>query len=163
MKKIITVVVSIGFILALTGCTGNKTSDLDNNKVKNEETNIIQSSKLPPKNLPVYPDAKRFGDVKSFTYAKNTYLEWYYETSANAEEIVDFFKKEFQNLGLEIMPYGTYIQGSQFSVTAWEPGVQDKTIAFVSNLESENLSDEIDGKTTERQYAIRINIDMWNN
>ena len=94
MKKLISIMLSFMLLFALTGCINNKTNTPLDSKTNSETTKKEDISKYqnyaPPANMPVYPEAVKFGEVEVSTYAGFTYLAWYYKSTASANEFLHF-------------------------------------------------------------------------
>ena len=114
----------------------------------------------PPANMPVYPEAVKFGEVEVSTYAGFTYLAWYYKSTASANELVEFYTKEFEKLGLYVEEFATYVYDAQFGLAA----SKDAAAYFMGSIsftDTEDLSNDVDPDTPNRHYKISINIDQW--
>ncbi len=146
-------------IFTLTACNSNNES-----QVAETTDNIEHGSYVPqkavPENLPIYPDATLSSD--SAFYGDDSWgnsWQWFYSTNASGNEIVEFFKTEFQNLGFEIDEEQTFANFEEFFVTTTE------SVIGVYWLSIDEFPTEVDVNpdTPGREYAIVVNLDEWNN
>lgn len=162
MKKTLTLLVALILILTLTGCGCKKeTTTGKTSKTKSELTKKYKNY-VPLKDLPVYPGAKRFGDVEADTYLDDIYLKWTYKTDASANEIYEYFKTTFESMGYNTSSWGTYIIEDKFGVVAINEKT-DKYLFQVSYSVTEELSEEITPDTPNRHYLIAVNIEQCEN
>lgn len=162
MKKTITLSVALilTLTLILTGCGAKK----DDAKSKASKTKTKITSKYknykPPKDVPVYPGAKKFGEIDEGVFEDDTFLKWTYKTDASANEIYEFFKTEFESMGYLVGGWGTYISYDKFGITA-EDEATNKYLIQVSYYPAEDLEGEITEDTKGREYLISVNIEEW--
>ena len=169
MKKLIFICCFI-LLFVLTACNSNNdpnepaNSNANSNSISDNESQVIETAdntehenyvpqKAVPGNLPIYPDAILRGDAAS--YGDNSW-QWFYSTTDSGNEIVEFFKTEFQNLGFEINGDQTFAYREEFFITTTDLVIQ------VYYLDSDNLPDEVNPDTPGRHYGIIVNLDEWN-
>ena len=96
MKKMLLAFLSIPLVFTLSACTAKTTPT---KAVENQY--VAEKAEL--KDLPVYPDARLVYDQESSWGGEDSsYWGWIYVTTAIANEILDFFEKEFSNLGYQM-------------------------------------------------------------
>ncbi len=134
---------------------GNANSDNGSQVAETEhEDHGYEPNKAVPENLPIYPDAILTYDVAS--YGDNSW-QWLYNTTASGNEIVEFFKTEFQNLGFEIDGDGTFAYREEFFIATTD------SVISVYWLSIDDLPDEdVNPDTSGRGYSIVVNLDQWN-
>ena len=165
MKKKIAIIMSIVLIFTLTGCGGNNKSNdsTKGNSNNDNENKVIEKENKPkhdfvpqkavPNNLPVYPDAILWSDTETWT-TEGTNWMWLYNTTASANEIIDFFTTELQNLGFEIDPKFTFANYEEFFV-------RDTTKTVEVGWMDDGIED-VNPDTSGRGYMIIVNLDKWN-
>ena len=162
MKKTYTLLVTLVLVLTLflTGCGAKK--EKNNKKTSKPKTKISSKYKnyTPPKDLPIYPGAKKFGDIEEATFEGDIFLKWTYKTDASAKEIYEFFRTELENMGYKVGGWGTYIADDKFGVTARDESTDIYHIQ-VSYVVTESLEGEATEDTKDREYFISVNIEEW--
>ncbi|HKK96349.1 MAG TPA: hypothetical protein VJ916_08570 [Anaerovoracaceae bacterium] len=170
MKKFVILFATFILIFALTACSsddGSNESDdsnVNNSSEMESETEAEDSSSevgddnyVPeiavPDGLPVYPDAILYNDLIS--YGDNSW-QWFYATTGSGNDIVEFFRTEFQNLGFAIDEEYTFAQREEFFATTAD------SVISVYWLDSDNLTDDVNEDTPERHYGIIVDLDGWN-
>lgn len=152
MKKMLLAFLSIPLIFTLSACKAETTpTKAVGNKYVAEKAEL--------KGLPVYPDARLVYDQESsWGDEDSSYWGWIYVTTASANEILDFFEKEFSNLGYKMTEKTTH--GSIFFIR------DEDNYIYIDNItwDKENtakLPDEVTPETPGREYRIQVNLDKW--
>lgn len=168
MKKLMAMLLSVVLIFTLAGCKDNEKTEgtTDDIKTSTKSTQTKVPSKYKnyaiPKNIAIYPGAKRYGDVGYAVYKDDVYLKWHYQTNANATEIYEFYKTEFTNMGFEVEGLGTYLADGTFAVMVWDPVKTDRILISISYVDTEELPEDVTSDTSGRNYFVNVNIDIWN-
>lgn len=162
MKKTITLSLALilTLTLILTGCGATKDETKNEKSPPKNKISSKYKNYKPPKDLPIYPGAKKFGDIDEGVFEDDTFLKWTYKTDASANEIYEFFKTEFEKMGYLVGGWGTYISYDKFGITA-EDEATGKYHIQVSYYPSEDLEGEVTEDTKSREYLISVNIEEW--
>ncbi len=160
MKRITTLFLALLLVLTLTSCkssdkpkeTPNNETDVvekeDNKTTKKEKPKEKKPERALPENLPVYPGSYITGD---FEEDQNAWT-WAFYAPASAKEIIEFFNDELSYLGLQL----------HASKTTMGPLVDVATIDYGFILGFIEESDRtVDEDTPEREYAIAVSFDEW--
>lgn len=167
MKKIMKLILVLFLAIILLACktetptdqTGKADNDVNKEvmqkeEVKDESQEEVYLPEHPiPKNLPVYPGAILVNDVATTSFHGDAKHLYFYETDANANEIVEFFVIELEKLGIEIdrENTGVFAGGIEFFV---------KTVPDVVSL-GDSAEEGVDENTKGRPYMIEILISEW--
>jgi hypothetical protein len=172
MKKLIFICCFI-LLFALTGCNSNNESNepSNGNSISGNESQVTETAdntgqgsyvpqKAVPKNLPIYPGAILGSDFAFFgpsDFGDNSW-QWNYIPNASGNEIVEFFRTEFENLGFEIDEDFTYALGEEFFVNT-----TDRIVAvYFLGGDDVPAGVEVTADTPGRHYGIVVDLDKWN-
>lgn len=156
MNKRLNLLLALFLVFSLVACgkntpndTNNKTDivEKDDNK-KAEKPKEKKPAKALPKNLPIYPDSYITDDFKE---GENAWT-WVFYAPASAKEIKEFFNDELSYLGLQLVA-SKAMMGPIFSILTLD---YHFGLAFVE--ESDRTVDE---NTTDREYAILLSHEEW--
>ena len=157
MKKALAIILSIMFVFTVTGCGSSNKENLKPKDVKDKY--IAKKTEL--KDLPKYPGSILVYDNQSLWGDENcAYWSWTYVTTGSANEIIDFFEKEFVNLGYSISEKST--PGSKFFMRVEESDFYINSSSW-DKENNKKLPDEVTPETPGREYEIIVNLDKWNN
>ncbi len=168
MKKIMNLALIIVLIISLSACSSNKSNEPTNgNGNTNNENQVTEPvdkaedesyvpDKAVPKDLPVYPNASLIGewDYPAPNFGENSW-QWDYKSNGSGNEIVEFFRKEFENLGLEVDEDFTGAGGEEFYVNTVGQ------VVGVYFLGEDGLPEDVSGDTPGRHYGIVVDLDKW--